>query len=101
MLIQCLQAQGIQSLCEIGDYEHQKQILKCHLYKRALRAHIHTYTALYEVSLEQFFTEMAQLKEICSKPANEYQEACRKTASGTGDGAECIRIANNSPAFKS
>jgi len=39
-----------------------RQILKCSHYKRALRAHVHTYTALYELLLEEFFTEMQHLK---------------------------------------
>ena len=48
-----------------------RQILKCSHYKRALRVHTHTYMALYELALEQFFTEMPHPKEVCSKPAEE------------------------------
>ena len=73
-----------------------RQILKCSHYKRALRAHIHTYMSLYELVLEQFFTEMPHLKEVCSKPTKELQEACANSASGASDGPECIRIANTS-----
>ena len=73
-----------------------RQILKCSHYKRAVRAHIHTYMALYELALEQFFIEMPHLKEVCLKPTKELQEACTNTASGTSDGSECIRIANTS-----
>ncbi|KAK7076274.1 hypothetical protein SK128_021313, partial [Halocaridina rubra] len=39
-----------------------RQILKCGHYKRALRAHTHTYMALYELPLEQFFTDMPQMR---------------------------------------
>ena len=67
-----------------------RQILKCSHYKRALRAHTHTYMALYELALEQFFTEMPHLKEVCSKPAEELQEAC------TNGESDAIRIANTS-----
>ncbi len=68
-----------------------RQILKCSHYKRALRAHIHTYMALYELALEQFFTDMPHLKEICLSPTKELHEACINMAYG---GSECIRIAN-------
>jgi len=34
-----------------------RQILKCARYKRTLSAHIHMYTALYELLLEKFFKE--------------------------------------------
>ena len=71
-----------------------RQILKCSHYKRALRAHVHTYTALYELLLEEFFTEMQHLKEVCSKPTNDVQEACTNTASGASDGPERVRIAH-------
>ena len=71
-----------------------RQILKCSHYKRALRAHIHTYMALYELALEQFFTEMPHLKEVCSKSTKDLQEACSNTAFGATDGQECIKTAN-------
>jgi hypothetical protein len=71
-----------------------RQILKCSHYKRALRAHIHTYMALYELALEQFFVEMPHLKEVCSKPTEELQEACTNAVSGASDGPEVIRIAH-------
>ena len=70
-----------------------RQILKCSHYKRALCAHIHTYMALYELALEQFFTEMPHLKEVCLSPTKELQEACINMAS---DGSDCIRVANTS-----
>ena len=70
-----------------------RQILKCSHYKRALCAHIHTYMALYELALEQFFREMPHLKEVCLSPTKELQEACINMAS---DGSECIRVANTS-----
>ncbi|KAG1671941.1 ATP-binding cassette sub-family D member 4 [Nymphon striatum] len=57
-----------------------RQILKCTHYKRTLRAHIHTYMALYELVLEQFFTVKPNLKAICVKPADKVQEACAKLA---------------------
>ena len=68
-----------------------RQIIKCSHYKRALCAHIHRYMALYELALEQLFTEMPQLKEVCLSPTKELQEACINMAS---DGSECIRVAN-------
>ncbi len=52
--------------------------------------------ALYELALEQLFTEMPHLKEVCSKPTKDLQEACTNTASGASDGLESIRIANSS-----
>ena len=74
-----------------------RQILKCSHYKRTLLAHIHTYMALYELVLEQFFTEMPHLKEICLSPSKELQDACINMASGASDdGPQCIRIANTS-----
>lgn len=57
-----------------------RQILKCAHYKRTLRAHIHTYMALYEILLDKFFTEKPNLKSICSKPVNELHEACASTS---------------------
>ena len=73
-----------------------REILKCSHYKRTLRAHIHTYMALYELVLEQFFTEMPQLKEVCLSPSKELQDACINMASGASDGPQCIRIVNTS-----
>ena len=69
-----------------------RQILKCSHYKRALRAHMYTYMALYELALEQFFVEMPHLQEVCLKPTAEIQEACKKACSR--DGERCIKDAN-------
>ena len=52
-----------------------RRILKCSHYKRTLRAHIHTYMALYELVLEQFSTEVPHLKEVCLSPSKELQDA--------------------------
>ena len=71
-----------------------RQILKCSHYKRALSTHIYTYMALYELVLEQFFTEMPHLMEDCLSSTKEIQEACINMASGGSDGPQCIRIAN-------
>ena len=60
--------------------------------QRALRAHMYTYMALYELALEQFFIEMPHLQEVCLKPTAEIQEACKKSCSR--DGERCIKDAN-------
>jgi len=73
-----------------------RQILKCSHYKRTFRAHIHMYMALYDLLLEQFFTELPHLKEVCLKPTTELEDACANIASGSGDGQECIKNANTS-----
>jgi len=51
-----------------------RQIFKCSHYKRALSAHIHTYMALYKLVLEQFFTEMPHLMEVCLSSTKEYRK---------------------------
>jgi len=48
-----------------------RQILKCTHYKRALRAYIYSYVALYEMALEEFFKDNQQLKEVCLKQQRE------------------------------
>ena len=60
-----------------------RQILKCAHYKRTLRAHIYTYTALNELLLEKFFEDKPHLKAICSEPVNQLQEACAKSGQVT------------------
>ena len=42
-----------------------RQILKCTHYKRSLHAHIYTYMALYELALEEFFSDNPQLQSGC------------------------------------
>ena len=44
-----------------------RQILKCTHYKRALRAYTYSYVALYEITLEEFFNDNPQLKDVCLK----------------------------------
>ena len=72
-----------------------RQILKCSHYKRSLCAHIHTYMALYELALEQFFTEMPHLKEVCIEPTKKLQDAITKTA-GISNRSEGVKLANTS-----
>lgn len=43
---------------------------------RHIRAHVHTYIALYQLALELFFTEKSTMKAICSLPAHEVQCTC-------------------------
>ena len=72
-----------------------RQILKCAHYKRTLRAHIHTYMALYELVLEQFFTEKPNLKAICIEPAEKVQEACAKSAVDRSSNPESVTRTND------
>ncbi|KAK1879681.1 Acetyl-coenzyme A carboxylase carboxyl transferase subunit beta, partial [Dissostichus eleginoides] len=53
-----------------------RQILKCTHYKRALHAHIYSYVALYEMALEEFFKDNAQLKYVCLKATEGVEAAC-------------------------
>ena len=53
-----------------------RQILKCTHYKRALRAHIYSYVALYEMALEEFFTDNPQLKDACLEATEKVKSAC-------------------------
>ena len=76
---------------EADVYGTTRKILKCSHYKRALCANIHKYMALYELALEQFFTDMPHLKEVCLSSTKELHEACINVAYG---GSECIRITN-------
>ena len=55
-----------------------RQILKCTHYKRSLCAHIYTYTALYEIALEQFYNDNPSLKQPCTTAVNNVQAACHK-----------------------
>jgi len=77
------------------DSATTRQILKCAHYKRTLRAHIHTYMALFELLLDKFFTDEPNLKSICSKPVNEVQEACASSAVDRSTSPECIANAND------
>jgi len=72
------------------------QILKCAHYKRSLRAHILMNMTLHELLLEKFFKENPHLKSICSKPVNELQEVCARSAAdrSTYTSPKCITIAN-------
>jgi len=51
--------------------------------------------ALYELLQDKFFTEKPNLKSICSKPVNEVQEACARSAVDSSTSPECIANAND------
>ena len=55
-----------------------RQILKCTHYKRSLLAHIHSYMALYDLKLEQFFTENPDMLDICQEATCHLEEAITK-----------------------
>ena len=69
-----------------------RQILKCTHYKRALRAHIYSYVALYEMALEEFFTDNPQLKDACLEATDEVEAACSEGDKCTK--AESVKEAN-------
>ena len=51
-----------------------RQILKCTHYKRSLVAHIHSYMALYDLKLEQFFTDNPDVLGICQEATCHLEE---------------------------
>ena len=54
-----------------------RQILNCTHYKRSLRAHIYSYSALYELAIEQFFKDNPDLAETCQEATSEVERACK------------------------
>ena len=52
-----------------------RQILKCTHYKRSLLAHIHSYMALYDLKLEQFFKDNPDVLGICQEATCRLEEA--------------------------
>jgi len=55
-----------------------RQILKCTHYKCALRAHIYSYMALYDLALNEFFKQYPHLHDCCLETANAAADACGK-----------------------
>ena len=69
-----------------------RQILKCTHYKRALRAHIYSYVALFEMALEEFFKDNPQLNEVCLKATEGIEAVCSDESKHTK--AESVKQAN-------
>ena len=61
---------------DVHDSATTKQILKCTHYKRALRGHTYSYVALYEMVLEEFFTNNPQPKDACLEATEKFEAAC-------------------------
>lgn len=70
-----------------------RQILKCSHYKRALRAHIYSYIALYEIALELFFTEKPHLKVVCLEATCQIEEAY--TEADKSKRPQYVKVASN------
>ena len=68
------------------------QIIKCTHYKRSLRAHIYSYTALYELAIDQFLKDTPDLKDMCLETTAEIEEACSVANKNTK--AESVKQAN-------
>jgi len=69
-----------------------RQILKCTHYKRSLRAHTYTYVALYEMLLEEFFSDNPQLKQVCLIATEGVEAAC--SAGNKHTKGESVKQAN-------
>lgn len=70
-----------------------RQILKCSHYKRALRAHIYSYMALYEIALELFFTEKPHIKVVCLEATGQIEEAY--TEADKSKRPQYVKVASN------
>ena len=69
-----------------------RQILKCTHYKRALRAHIYSYVAVYEMALEEFFKDHPHLKVVCLMATGGVETACSEGNKHTK--SESVKEAN-------
>jgi len=69
-----------------------RQILKCTHYKRALRAYIYSYVALYEMALEELFMDNPRLQDICLKTTEVVEAVCSVENKNTK--AESVKHAN-------